>query len=177
MPRFTRRAPVPVVRSTALLVVEGDTEQAFCKYLRRNFNRNSGLCVTIYNARGRSLDQIVDEARAKCRQASYDRIYILMDEDCPIQLRKTHKTIQRLNATLWLSAPCCIEGFFLNLLGHSPPSSSAACKETFHRVALSERHKLDPEKYFDMFPADLLESLRANHRMLDDLIKLFSNRS
>jgi hypothetical protein len=164
------------VRRTALLVVEGDTEHAFCRYLKRNYNRDCGLSVTIYNARGRSPDQIVDQARAKCCQASYNGVYILMDEDIPIKLAKSHKTIRMLKATLWLSSPYCIEGFFLTLLNQKAPTASAKCKDAFHRIALSEVHKLEPDRYSTVFPVDALESLRAQHPLLDDLIKLFCNQ-
>ena len=174
--RFREAFASAPVSATALLVVEGDTEEAFCKYLKQLFNRDCGLRVTIHNARGRSPDQIVEEARAKCCQAHFDRVHILMDDDYPILLKKSHAAIRVLKITLWRSKPCCIEGFFLTLMGHPPPGGSSLCKSVFHKVGLSAHDKLDPYRYETIFPASQLGILRLQHPLLDEIIRFLSNK-
>ena len=83
------KRPRRAAKATALLVVEGETEEAFCKHLKRCYNRDCGLYVTIHNARGCSPDRIIDAARVKCAQAGFDRVFILIDEGKPIALQNT----------------------------------------------------------------------------------------
>jgi hypothetical protein len=117
----------------------------------------------------------VEVARKTCCQASFERVFILIDEDLPIARQKTHKTLRALRAILFRSGPCCVEGFFLTVLGEKAPATSAECKTKFHQVGLSENQKLEPERYGKLFPMDTLDRVRARHPLLDDLIKLFSN--
>jgi hypothetical protein len=168
------RQPRRKVQATAILVVEGETEEAFCKHLKGCYNRNCGLRVTIRNARGWGPDHIVEAARKTCQQASFDRVFIWMDGDQPIRLEKTHRTIRSLEAVVLRSSPC-VEGFFLRMMGQAVPQASSQCKDRFHRVGLSEDQKLEPERYAGLFPAARLEAIRASHSLLDNLIKLFSN--
>jgi len=169
------KRPRRAVKATALLVVEGETEEAFCKYLKIEYNRDCGLAVTIHNAYGFSPDSIIEQARKQCCQKSFDRVFILMDEDFEITLQKSHRTVRSLRAVIWRSGPQCIEGFFLKLLGKNPPATSKECKREFHKVALSETEKLERESYKKILPRIALEELRSFHPHLNNLIKLFSN--
>jgi hypothetical protein len=168
------KRPRRKVKETALLVVEGETEAAFCKHLKCCYNRDSGVRVTIHNARGWGPDHIVEATKKACHQASFDRVCIWMDEDQPIRLLKTHQTIRSLKAIVWLSSPC-VEGFFLRIMGQKVPPASSQCKDRFHQVGLSEHQKLERERYAELFPTATLATVRATHPLLDNLIKLFSN--
>jgi hypothetical protein len=170
------KRPRRTVQQTALLVVEGETEEAFCKYLKIEYNRDCGLAVRIHNARGRGPDFIIEQARKQCSSKGFDRVFILMDADLEIALARSHRTVKSLRAIIWLSEPQCIEGFFLMLLGRSPPTTSQDCKDEFHTFGISESDKLDWESYQTLFPRERLEELRSNHPHLDNLIKLFSNK-
>jgi hypothetical protein len=111
------KRPRRAVKATALIVVEGETEEAFCKYLKMHYNRDCGLAVTIHNGYGFGPDSIIEQARKQCCQKSFDRVFILMDEDLDITLQKSHRTVRSLGVVIWRSGPQCIEGFFFKLLG------------------------------------------------------------
>jgi len=171
------KKPLRRARATALLVVEGETEEAFCNYLKRLYGRDTGLAVSIHNARGMSPDNIVEVARSKCCQISFDRVFILLDQVPPFQLGKSKQTIHALKATVWWSEPDCIEGFFLSMMGSKPKpgADSTYCKSHFHKDGLSESQKLEWERYGKLFPKERHDDLRKSHPMLDNLIRLFSN--
>lgn len=169
------KRPRRTVQQTALLVVEGETEEAFCKYLKIEYNRDCGLAVRIHNARGRGPDFIIEQARKQYCSKAFDRVFILMDADLEIELAKSHRTVKSIGAVIWRSEPQCIEGFFLKLLGRCPPGTSGGCKDEFHSFGISESDKLDWNSYGTLFPRDRLEDLRLHHPHLDNLIRLFSN--
>lgn len=60
------------VRHTVLVVVEGDTEFAFCRYLKANGSQGRNLQFVIRNANGGSADKIIEHARRLARQSAYD---------------------------------------------------------------------------------------------------------
>jgi hypothetical protein len=141
-----------------------------------HYNRDCGLAVTIHNGYGFGPDSIIEQAPKQCCQKSFDRVFILMDEDLDITLQKSHRTVRSLGVVIWRSGPQCIEGFFFKLLGKNPPATSKECKREFHKLALSETEKLEWESYKKFFPRVALEKLRHFHPHLDNLIKLFSNK-
>ena len=71
------------VRRTVLVVVEGDTEFAFCRYLKANGSQGKNLQLVIRNANGGSADKIVEYARRLVRQSAFDHVAIVLDDDQP----------------------------------------------------------------------------------------------
>jgi len=59
-------------RSTAQIVVEGFTEEAFCKYLKSLYARDCGIRIDIHNARGGSPTDIV---RSALTRTGFDRTF------------------------------------------------------------------------------------------------------
>ncbi len=138
------------LRRTVLVVVEGDTEFAFCRYLKAIGSHGRNLQVTIKNAHGGSPDKIVEFARRQARQSAFDQVVILMDDDRPLSLTG-EKTAHSMRARLFRFTPC-VEGFYLRLLGQSVPATSEACKRAFHAHGLSEPQKVDHDAYARLFP-------------------------
>jgi len=160
-------------RRSVLVVVEGDTEFAFCRYLKATLCRGCDIHVTIVNAHGGSPDQIVDFARRRAAGIAHDAIAIMLDGDKPLRPTSRQKAV-RLRAQLILLTPC-IEGFLLKLMGCKAPADSAACKRDFHEHGLGEKEKLEHDAYRDIFPVEKMESLMADEQFAL-LWGLFRNR-
>lgn len=166
------RQPYIAQRRTLLIVVEGDTEFAFCRYLKATLSRGQNLEIKIKPAHGGSPDKIVEFTRRHAKQGDYDSIAIVFDDDKP--LTKKGQTMARgLKAQLFPFTPC-IEGFFLRLMGRSAPKDSYSCKSDFHQHGLGEKEKLDHDAYTALFPSSAFPSLSANGQFAA-LVKLFSN--
>ena len=138
------------LRRTVLVVVEGDTEFAFCRYLKAIGSHGRNLQVTIKNAHGGSPDKIVEFARRQARQSAFDQVVILFDDDKPLSA-SGQKTVQSLRARLFRFSPC-VEGFYLRLLRQPVPATSEACKRAFHTHGLNEQQKVDHGAYARLFP-------------------------
>lgn len=160
------------VRTTLLVVVEGDTEFAFCRYLKMCFSPRQALRAGIKSAHGGSPDKIVEYARRQMRQFPHDILAVVFDADRPLS-QKSAFTLQKLKARTFRFTPC-IEGFFLELLGHPKPADSDSCKQTFHRVGLDEKAKLSHASYARLFPVEEMNRWRK-HNDFDRLVRLFLN--
>jgi hypothetical protein len=161
------------LRRTLLIIVEGETEFAFCRYLKATLSRGRDLQVNIKSAHGGSPDAVVEYARRQLRQFPHDHLAILFDTDLPLK-PKGEQQLRSLKAQTFRFSPC-IEGFFLEVLGHPNPGDTAACKDKFHRLFLDQKVKLSHEAYEQLFPASAITRWRQ-HPDFDRLVRLFENR-
>lgn len=160
------------IRTTLLVVVEGDTEFAFCRYLKATFSPQRNIQVNIRHSQAGSPDRIVETARRQVKNFPHDLLAVVFDADRPLS-PKGEKLLRLLKAHVFQFAPC-IEGFFLEVLGHPKPADSAACKDTFHRVGLDENDKLSNVRYAELFSVEEIPRWRA-HTDFDRLARLFGN--
>lgn len=169
---MTRRRPHLPLRRTVLVIVEGETEFAFCRYLKAKLSQGQHLQLTIKSAHGGSPDTIIEYARRQMRQFPHDHVAIVFDTDRPLS-PKGEKTVRALKAETFRFTPC-IEGFFLELLGRPVPPDSETCKRHFHEHGLDEKAKLSHEAYERLFPPDQIEAF-CHHPDFARLKRLFSN--
>jgi hypothetical protein len=160
------------VRRTVLVIVEGDTEFAFCRYLKAAGARGRNVQVTIKNAHGGAPDKIVEFARRQARQSAFDHVAIVFDED-RLLTASGEKMAKSIGAHLFRFQPC-IEGFFLRLMGRTISGDSAACKRDFHQHGLDEKAKLEHDAYPRIFPLDRIAEWIANPQFAT-LWRLFTN--
>ena len=161
------------VRRTVLVVVEGDTEFAFCLYLKGLGSHGRNIQIHIENAHGGSPDKIVERARRLARQSAYDQVVIVFDQDRPLG-KAGEKTIRSLRAQVFCFQPC-VEGFFLQLMGRPVPADSDACKRAFHQHGLDEKAKLNRDAYATLFPQERFEALQAQQTQFAELWRVFTN--
>lgn len=171
MPRPCRQIQV---RRTILVVVEGDTEFAFCRYLKSLGSRERNLQIHIKNAHGGSPDKIVAMARRLAKQSAYDQVAIVFDQDKALTAQG-EKFISSMRATTFRFTPC-VEGFFLKLMGRPVEQDTASCKRVFHQHGLDERAKCDRDAYEKLFPLASFEQLSTDLQFAD-LWKLFTNQA
>lgn len=164
-------------KSTALFFCEGQTDEAFIKYLKTLYNRNSGLFITTSNAGGFDPEYIIETGITRFRGIGYDHGYIILDTDKkwpPESIKKA----ERYNIKLIGCTPC-IEGLYLLILEPSfnPESlSSAQCKAKFEHAYLNKHHKLDWRHYAKIFPINILEEAKKRILILDIIINIVSNK-
>ena len=152
-------------RATAQIVVEGYTEEAFCKHLKSIYAHNCGVRVEIHNARGGSPQDVI---QAALNRPGFDRTFVFFDTD--IALPPSWVAKSRRAGHIMITPSPCAEAFLLNLLGRPCPADTPACKRAFDAI-LPPPDKFDSRSYPRHFPLPLLES--ARHPLLDTLRSAF----
>lgn len=161
--------------TTILVVVEGDTELALCLHLKRLLSRGVGAKITVECANGGGALQAIRSAERFLRYADFDHCFAMYDEDTPV-CDECRRLSDKHSIRHLISRPHCIAGWLLCVLGLSVPGSSGTCKRTFHGSVMSEREKLNQERYQSIFPPE--ELLQESHPdpLADKLIKIFKNQ-
>ena len=137
-------------RSTAQIVVEGFTEEAFCRYLKSLYARDCGISVDIHNARGGSPSDII---RSALKRSGFDKTYIVYDTDVALPQQWAVKS--RAAKQIAVTSTPCIEALFLKLLGEPVPRESSDCKKAFSKY-LSDNEKYNFRTYSKVFSEELL---------------------
>jgi hypothetical protein len=159
-----------LLRRTVLVVVEGETEFAFCRYLKATLSRGRNLRVNIKPARGGSPDAIVDYARRQMKPFPHDQLVMVFDADRSLS-GKSRAVLENFKAEIISSSPC-IEGLFLEILGHPKSATSAECKRRFHEVGLGEKEKMLHDAYGRLFPIEKMDHF-CRHPDFARLCRLF----
>ena len=171
LPRHVRS--VRQAKTTVLAVGEGDSDEAFLRYLKGLYApRHSGVAVTVRNARGKGPQHVIDYAigQAGARSGGYDLAIALIDADldCPPAYLKKAK---RHRLQLVWSAPC-LEGLLLAILDQQVPPRSSDCKQRFdHQYGID---RFDPGAYAVLFPRERLEERRRDLPSLNALCALLA---
>lgn len=153
-------------KATAQIVVEGHTEEAFCKYLKSIYAPDCGVRVEIHNARGGSPKHVI---QAALKRRGFDRTFVCYDADVPLPATWGRKS--RANGHIAVVSDPCIEAFLLELLGHPCGGDTGACKRAFRKFFPGNSHA-DPKAHAEKFPKTLLDA--AHHPLLDTLLSAFT---
>lgn len=157
------------IRATLLAVGEGDTEEAFLKYLRSTYcSGNAGVSVTVMNAHGKGPGNVVGTAVGHLRMRAFDRALTLMDTD--LEWMKKDREAARKNKIDLIGSTPCIEGLLLRLLGKPVPSQSVQCKKSM--AQLTKVDLTDPGAYTNLIPKARLDVARLDIPELDQLLRL-----
>lgn len=162
-----------VVKKTILLYVEGLHEQTFLKYLVGEYNRGSGVRVSIKNGRGGSPDYLADQAIKI--YSDYDSTIIVYDSVPPLSVEK-YVEIQKYNIDV-IKNERCLESMLLNIIRDKSFShkSSMWCKKEFEGNYIHRRDRRDVVKYKKVFPRSLLEEMRQKIENLQQLISIIED--
>lgn len=148
--------------------MEGLHEQVFLKYLKIQYNRGSGVRVSIKNGRGGSPDYLADQAIKD--YSDYDKTFIIYDTDKCLSTNK-HNKILELDIGI-IKNKKCLESVLLSIKKNEDFSrrSSAWCKKEFQDNYIPRRERGDIMKYKKVFPRPLLEKMREKNKNLKQLI-------
>lgn len=158
-------------RTTLLAVGEGDSEEAFLKYLRSLYCADhAGVSVTVRNAHGKGPGNVVNSALGHLRNRAFDRALALLDTDLE-WTPKDRDAARKAGLRLIGSTPC-LEGFLLQILELPVPANSAQCKRAIAQALRADLTEIS--SYAPHFPKALLERARRQHLPeLNVLLALF----
>jgi hypothetical protein len=102
MSRPVRRQVV----KTLLIVGEGESEEALLRHLKAIYvKRDSGIAVTIKNARGKGAGNVIDVATRASYGATFDKKVVVLDNDQDWNAR-TKEAARKAKITVIASDPC-----------------------------------------------------------------------
>lgn len=160
---------------TVLAVGEGETEEAFLKFLKLLYNeRDNGISIKVKYAGGGGPECVIDHT-IKMNPENYDRTFVLLDKDKPCSPKHITKARKPNINIIWTDP--CIEGLFLKIRGmriNTNVHDSAYYKRIFENKYLNGNDKLIPEKYDQIFSLVLLEKSRILVNELDQIILLMT---
>ena len=118
---------------TVLIVGEGDAEECLLRHLKALFvQRDSGLAVTIKNARGKGAAYVVDFAVRHARNRAYDDVLAMFDTDAA-WTDCVHRRAVAHKVKLLPSEPC-LEAMLLQAFNQKTEGlNSQQLKQRFQR--------------------------------------------
>jgi len=143
--------------ATLLIVGEGVHEKAFLQHMKLLYDGENDQAVKVDAASGGSPIEVIDETIRKYNHADYSRKVILLDEDVVIRQQDRDKA-RKNKIELIVSAPVCLEGMLLEILGCKVAefSSAADCKKQLHPMLTAEPTK--STSYARLFTKEVLDS-------------------
>ncbi len=154
---------------TILLVGEGDAEECLLRHLKALFvQRDSGLAVTIKNARGKGAAYVVDFAVRHSRNRAYDEVLAMFDTDAAWS-DAVRRTAARHKVQLLPCEPC-LEALLLQAFEHKTEGlNSQQLKQRFLRELGRPAHE---EHYLREADAAFFDEARQRVAGLDALLKV-----
>jgi len=155
---------------TLLLVGEGDSEEAFLRYLKAIYvSRNSGIAVTIKNAHGKGAGHVIGVATRAAHSAAFDKKVALLDTDQDWNAR-TQEQAKKAKVIVLASEPC-LEASLLRI--HQRPVeglTSEHLKREFRRTFGNPA--TDPSVYGTHFDRPRLDAAANGIAFVGSLIRL-----
>jgi hypothetical protein len=158
-------------KQTVLLVGEGYDEEAFLKYLKSQWvGRDTGLKLTIKNAKGKGAKHVIDWTIRQAKNADYDVVAALLDTDT--DWTPTVQKQARTNKIIVLTSDPCFEAMLLRMIGVTPDIGSKKLKKQFEPYVNGDGTL--QENYAKNFNPDVLKKKRSVEQTIDELLKLFN---
>jgi len=164
-------------KKTVFIVGEGPTEQAFLQFLKDIYiTRDGSIDIKIECGSGGSPKSIIQKTIRLSSNVQYDRRYVLIDNDKPVELdKKIIKLMNKKPPIKILKSTPCIEGLLLTILDHKNFSqsdkSSNFCKREFESHYISADKKTNKHVYEKLFERTKLEKRRKYVSELDAILK------
>ena len=165
------KRPLRKTNRTVLIVVEGETEEAFTTHLKKlYYRRGMRLSVWIRNAHGHGPQGIIDKLKSVAKTEDFSQRIAVLDADIPLTAEEA-SWLRKEKVDTVVSVPA-IEAPLLAILGKPAPKSTEACKKELQKHAPGDPTEASyHEKYF---PHEKLEQARGKVAVLDTLIAAVS---
>lgn len=165
------KRPLRKTNRTVLIVVEGETEEAFVTHLKKLYYRQEmRLSVRIRNAHGHGPQGIIDKLKSVAKTEDFNHRIAVLDADIPLTAESA-RWLQKEKIHTIVSVPA-IEAPLLAILGKPTPDTTEACKRDLQKHAPGNPTEANyHEKHF---PHDKLEQARGKVSVLDELIAAVS---
>ncbi len=172
---MVKNKKIRLIRKTVLAVGEGETEQAFLKFLKQIYSHNKGIFIKVkWGKKGGDLTGELDKVRRIHENEGADYVFLLRDLDT----KEFVSGENRNGIIIWGSCPC-IEGLFLDILTPKIRKSfwnSKTCKKEFEKNYLNKKQKLDSRNYDKIFSKNLLNKSRQNIPVLNNILNIFEGK-
>lgn len=148
------KRPLRKTNRAVLIVVEGETEQAFVNHLQRiYYRRNMRLSVRVRNAYGHGPQGVIDKLKSATQTADFDHRIAVLDADISLKPAED-KWLRGAKIETIISVPA-IEATLLAILGRHAPDNTGACKSELQKHAPGDQ--TDVRYYEKYFPREILE--------------------
>lgn len=164
---------------SVLIVGEGHTDYAFLLFLRTVVIKDKpGVRFKFIPGHGGSPDVVVDFTIRQTKQAAYDKVFIVLDQDNPpirgVKLDEVkHKARSEKIELIWVKP--CIEGLFLSILEHKGKSwhllTTKECQQVFDNEFKVHGCKTDPSTYGKIFKKNIIMEKQDKLIPLEKIIK------
>ncbi|MBK9220467.1 MAG: hypothetical protein IPL70_19975 [Uliginosibacterium sp.] len=113
------KRPLRKTNRTVLLVVEGETEEAFVSHIKGlYYQRSMRLSVSIKNAHGHGPQGVIDKLKSVAQTADFDHRIAVLDADIPLTTAED-KWLRGAKVESVVSVPA-IEATLLEILASTP---------------------------------------------------------
>lgn len=154
------------VRSTLVIVGEGDAEVVFLHYVRALYGAELGRSVTIKNAFGGGGHHALKQAKREIRAYGYNKAVVMIDTDAH-WTEADRREAEKAKIKVVESVPC-VEATLLQIAGRNPRESTADLKRQFAEVFGYEAHD---DRYLEPnFGREVLDRARDIVPVLNDLM-------
>lgn len=161
------KRPLRKTNRTVLIVVEGETEEAFVSHLKSlYYRRGMQLSISIRNAHGHGPQGVINKLKSVTQTAEFDHRIAVLDADIPLKPVED-QWLRRARIETIISDPA-IEATLLTILGKHAPDNTGACKGELQRHAPGDQ--TDVRYYEKYFPLEILEKVRGKVPAFDALI-------
>lgn len=169
---MAKRKPRSVNKTTLLVMGEGEHDKAFLSHMKGIYHeRRSGSKITLDFSSGGSPHDIIKDTVKKSLHVGYDKKFILMDSDVPVN-QQDIKAAKDSGIIILYSEPLCLEGMLLSVLKQNIPHTAQKCKSMLH-PQLSDNPAL-PKSYDPLFSKPLLDD--TNHATVVTLRLLLGDK-
>lgn len=156
---------------TVLIVVEGETEEAFITHIRKlYYRREMRLSVRIRNAYGHGPQGIINKLKSVAKTEVFNQRIAVLDADIPLTAAEA-SWLRKEEVDSIVSVPA-IEATLLAILGKPARDATEACKKELQRHAPGD--PTEASYYERHFPHDKLEQARGKVPVLETLITAVS---
>ncbi|MBC2604110.1 hypothetical protein [Puniceicoccus vermicola] len=168
-------ASTRVVRTPLILFVEGPTEGLFLEQIKRVYSgRLAEKKITVGNGNGGSAGSVLLELKKKylVTGSSETGALVLIDQDKGLDADAEAILQEYPSIKVAFSAPQCLEGLLLDLLGDLLPKgkqTSDRLKKHFQDKYLGSRDQVRKhfkQKREELFPESLLDEKMGSHPIL-----------
>ncbi len=165
--------PLRKTNRTVLIVVEGETEEAFVNHVKTlYYRRGMQLSVSVRNAHGHGPQGIIDKLKSVAQTADFDRRIAVLDSDIPLKMAE-ELWLRKAKVETIVSTPA-IEATLLAILGQRTHAATARCKAELLRHAPGDQ--TDALYHQRHFPLATLEGARGRVAALAALIAAVSTQ-
>lgn len=152
---------------TVLIVVEGETEEAFVQHLKHlYYRRGMRLSISLKNAHGHGPQGVINKLKSAIRMADFEQRIAVLDADIALTVEEAKWLRGQRIATI-VSTPA-VEATLLAILGKPVPDATEKCKSALQKCAPGD--PTDSRYYEKYFPRATLDAAQANVQVLAALI-------